>query len=174
METISPINRCQQLEVIARTRDYIALGVGLFGREFREIPVLFDLRGRSSGMFRVRGTCQQIRYNPWIFAKYYDDCLASTVPHEVAHYLVHQLYGLNNVRPHGAEWKAVMHAFDADDSVRSRYNLDGIPLRQVTRFPYRCSCDTHQLGARRHQNIRSGRYRYKCRRCGDTLWEAAS
>lgn len=174
MKVIAPINSTQQTEVVAATKRYISLASTLFRDQFAEIPVRFNLKGRSSGMFRVTRDDQEIRYNPWIFAKYYDDCLASTVPHEVAHYVVHQTYGLTNVRPHGAEWKAVMNAFDADASVRSNYNLDGIPLRQVTRFTYKCSCDSHKLGGRRHQNIRLGRYSYRCRRCGDTLVEVCS
>lgn len=172
MESVSPIDRSQQLEVMATTRHYIDRARGLFDRHFPDIPIHFDLKGRSSGMFRVRGSAQEIRYNPWIFAKYYEDCLAATVPHEVAHYLVHQMYDLRNVRPHGAEWKSVMQLFGADDSVRSNYNLEGIPLRQMARFFYSCRCDTHQLGPRRHSNIASGRYTYRCRRCGDTLVEA--
>jgi SprT protein len=174
MKAIAPIDSTQQIEVVAATARYRALASDLFGHQFVEIPVRFDLKGLSSGMFRVSRDDQEIRYNPWIFAKYYADCLASTVPHEVAHYVVHQTHGLSNVRPHGVEWKAVMNAFGADASVRSNYNLDGIPLRQMTRFSYECRCDSHKLGRRRHQNIRSGRYSYRCRRCGDTLVEVRS
>ena len=169
MDYVTPIDDHQQREVAEATDHFIALGETLFARQFPRLPVLFDLRGRASGMYRVRGGEQVIRYNPWLFAVYYDDCLGSTVPHEVAHYLTDMVYGLRRIRPHGREWKAVMSAFGADARVTSDYSLEGIPVRRTAKYPYACGCDTHWVGPRRHGRIARQRAIYRCRRCGETL-----
>jgi len=131
--------------------------------------VLFDLKGRSAGMYRVAGHRRVIRYNPYLFAKYPQDNLAVTVPHEVAHYVTDVLFGLRRVRPHGAEWQAVMRAFEADASRTADYDLTGIPVRTQRRFGYRCACFVHQLSTRRHNQVRRGAARYYCRACGEEL-----
>lgn len=169
MNYVTPIDSTQQLEVIERTLYYISCGERILERSFDQIPVVFDLKGRASGMYRVRGHQRVIRYNPWIFARYYDDCLAATVPHEVAHYLCDAVFGLGNIRPHGREWKALMKAFGADASVTANYSLQGIPLRRTARFRYLCACDQHFLGTQRHRRISLGRASYRCRRCGEIL-----
>ncbi len=169
MKIIEPIDVRREAEVIATTRDYIDRGEQLFQRRFDSIPVLFDLRGRSSGMYRVRGTEAVIRYNPWLFAKYYEESLANTVPHEVAHYLVDRVYGLGRTRPHGREWQAVMQALGAEPRRTADYNLDSIPQRQHRQFSYRCDCRSHQLGSVRHKRIKQRRARYHCRSCGGAL-----
>jgi len=169
MNQVTPINATQQQQVTEETLRFIRMGETLFDRPFSDIPVLFDLRGRASGMYRVRGRERRIRYNPWLFARYYENCMASTVPHEVAHYLSDVVYGLRNIRPHGREWRAIMAAFGADASVTADYSLDGIPLRRTRKHGYRCACDIHWLGALRDRRVRSGAARYRCRRCGEPL-----
>jgi len=169
MTEIVPIGEAEQRQVVAEVAHYVALGATHFGRDFALVPVLFDLKGTTWGMYRVSGQRRQIRFNPWMFAKYYADSLATTVPHEVAHYLTDAVYGLGKIRPHGVEWKAVMAVFGADDSVRSSHSLEGIPRRQMRRFPYLCACRSHQLSSQRHKRIQSGQTRYHCRACGNLL-----
>lgn len=169
MNLIQPIDVYQQQQVRAATKDYLQRANRLFQRDFAPIEIVFDLTGRSAGMYRVRGQARWIRYNPYLFAKYFDDNVQSTVPHEVAHYVTDVLFGLRNIRPHGQEWRAVMRAFGADDSVTCSYELTGVPQRRQARYEYRCRCQSHQLSAQRHNKIRSGRARYYCRCCGDAL-----
>ncbi len=120
-------------------------------------------------MYRVRAREKVIRFNPWIFAKYYEDNLATTVPHEVAHYLTDCLYGLGRIRPHGHEWRDVMAVFGADPSVTAKYSLAGVPHRRQCRYTYLCGCRSHELSATRHNRIRRRRMSYQCRYCGETL-----
>ena len=119
---VEPIGEGQRLQVLERTEECLQWGEALFGRRFRRIPVLFDLSGTTAGMFKRHGRRCQIRYNPWIFGKYFHENLRDTVPHEVAHYLVHAVYGDRGIKPHGAEWRALMHNFGADPGVT--FNLD--------------------------------------------------
>ncbi len=177
---IEPIGKAQQLLAVEHTVDYIRQAEGIFEQKFPDIDVVFDLPGSSAGMFKIKGRHSQIRYNPWIFAKYFDDNLARTVPHEVAHYIVHQLYGdrrsrRHHILPHGEEWRGLMAAFGADDSVTGNYDLSGIPLRRQRRFDYQCQCRSHTLSTRRHNKVLRGDSQYLCRycktmlQCGDSL-----
>ena len=147
------------------------------GQMFRYSPasvaVTFDLTGSAAGMYRVHGAERVIRYNPYIFAKYFANNLAVTAPHEVAHYVTDRLYGLRNIRPHGAEWKTVMRSLGADPCVTASYDLSGVPVRRQRRFSYRCECSTHQLSSCRHNKIQRGQSSYLCRRCGSTLYRTA-
>ncbi len=137
------------------------------------VAVTFDLTGSAAGMYRVHGAERVIRYNPYIFAKYFANNLAVTVPHEVAHYVTDRLYGLRNIRPHGVEWKTVMRSLGADPCVTASYDLSGVPVRRQRRFSYRCECSTHQLSSCRHNKIQRGQSSYLCRRCGSAIYRTA-
>ncbi len=174
MNIVLPIDAHRQQQVVEQTSLYIKRAGEIFGRNFVTIPVLFDLRGRTAGMYRVKNRQRQIRYNPHIFAKYFEDNLTVTVPHEVAHYVIDCLYGIRKVRPHGVEWKAVMQSFGADASRTCRYDFSGVPVKAEKRYDYQCDCKTHQLTARRHNRILKKRTWYVCKSCGSKLLHHAS
>jgi SprT protein len=166
---IKPIGIAQQKAVVDATADYVEKAQELYNSDFSQVTINFDLKGRAAGMYRVQKGERVIRYNPWLFAKYYSDNLAVTVPHEVAHYITDMVYGLRNIRPHGPEWKALMAKFGADSSRTCNYDLEGIPQRVVQRFPYRCDCTHHELTAYRHNQISEGKKLYLCRQCSSPL-----
>lgn len=166
---IEAIGDERRAEVVAATEHYIALAETRLERHFERIPVAFDLSGRSAGMFRAEGRRCWIRYNPWIFAKYYAENLTGTVPHEVAHYIVHELYGVRRVRPHGDQWRQVMALFGADPEVTFDRDLSEIPQRRQRSHRYRCHCREHALSTTRHNRASSGRGRYHCRYCRSEL-----
>jgi len=180
---ITPLSAEQQQTVIDETHSYIRRAAELFGMKHKDVDISFNLKGRSAGMYRVKsnkrrmfsrlkiGQHREIRYNPYIFSKYFDDNVATTIPHEVAHYVTDVLYGLKNIRPHGKEWKAVMLAFGADDSVTADYDLSGIPLKKQAVFIYQCDCREHQLSTTRHNKIKRQRYQYSCKYCKQLLHE---
>lgn len=167
---LQPLNEAQCNAVLAATEACLERAGRIYRRHFPAITVRFDLRGRAAGMYRVRRSQREIRFNPYIFAKYFDEGMTQTVPHEVAHYVIDLLYGLRRVRPHGPEWRAVMQALGAEPRATGNYDLSGIPLRTQRRFPYRCACPhAHQLTTRRHNAIGRRQARYLCRRCGEPL-----
>jgi len=166
---IQPIDENRQSQVREATHACIDEAGRLLSHRFRTIPVLFDLRGRAAGMYRVHGCKREIRYNPWLFARYYEDNLNNTVPHEVAHYVCDVLYGIRRIKPHGPEWRAVMTALGAVPEVTGRYELEGIPTRRQQRHTYHCDCTTHQLSSVRHNRILSGKTRYYCRYCKSAI-----
>lgn len=170
MISIKPIDNTQRRQVVSAVHDYLSQGELLYQRQFEQIPVVFDLKGRAAGMYvsdARRGP--RIRFNPYIFAKYFQDNLKTTVPHEVAHYISDSLHGLKNIRPHGQEWRQIMLDFAVNPVRTCNYDLEGVPVRRYRRFSYRCACTSHQLTSRRHNKILQGRMRYACRKCGDFL-----
>ena len=173
MSHIPPINLAQQQQVIRATEHFIGVAAELLDKPFSIIPVHFNLRGRAAGMYRVRDREREIRYNPYLFAKYFDDNLTNTVPHEVAHYIIDCCYGLRRVRPHGREWQQLMRRFGVEPEVTCRYDLSGVPQRRQKRFEYRCECRSHQLTTIRHNKVQRGKASYLCKVCRQPLaWQA--
>lgn len=164
-EVVTELDDYQKAVVVDATGEYVERAESIFERNFSAITVSFDLKGKSAGMYRVKSGHEEIRYNPWIFSKYFDENLSTTVPHEVAHYIVHNVFGNLNVRPHGKEWKSLMQAFDADPSRTCDFDLAGIPVRSYKTFTYRCQCQEHELTTRRHNQIVNKRKIYFCRKC---------
>ncbi len=166
---VEPIDVCFEQQVVSATSELVQRAGEIFEQQFPDIPVLFDLKGRASGMYKVHQQQRIIRYNPYIFAKYFDDNLKTTVPHEVAHYVTDLMYGMRHIKPHGPEWQHVMVSLGADPIATGSYDLHGIPLRQQQRHIYRCTCTTHQISTIRHNKIRDGKASYYCRKCNSTL-----
>ena len=166
---IEPIDSIQRQRVIEETTRYLSMAENLYHRQFNPVPIHFDLSGSSAGMFKIKGKESRIRYNPWLFAKYFEENFNSTIPHEVAHYIVHCRHGLHRVRPHGPEWQAVMAAFGADATVTGDFDLSGIPTRRQRRWRYHCDCREHEVSTRHHNTVRAGRARYACRLCNGEL-----
>ena len=177
---VNPINTEQQLLVQQEVQRYLTFGESLYQCAVPAIPVLFDLKGKAAGMYRVKTSLtprkgffsktettseRVIRFNPWLFAKYPEDSWENTIPHEVAHYITDCLYGIKAIRPHGKEWAAVMRRLGAEPIVRANYDLSGIPVRRMTQYVYRCACREISLTAYRHKKVQSGLQRYRCRDC---------
>ena len=125
---VQPIGDAERHQVEQMTEEYIRRAEELFGQRFARVPVLFDLTGRTAGMFKVVGKRSLIRYNPWIFGKYFEENLRDTVPHEVAHYIVHEVYPRRGIKPHGYQWKSLMAQFGADPGVTFELDLAGVPI----------------------------------------------
>lgn len=141
----------------------------MFEHQFKTIPVAFDIKGRSAGMYSVRQGKRRIRYNPFVFAKYFEESLRTTVTHEVAHYIADMLYGFGNVKPHGPEWRDIMTAFGVQPRVTNNFDLTDMPVRRQQRFPYRCACTSHSLTTVRHNRLQQGIAAYFCRLCGTQM-----
>lgn len=167
-DSVQPIREARRLEVRAATLACIRLAEASLGGSLPQVGIHFDLSGGTAGMFRVRDGLREIRYNPWIFAKYWQENLASTVPHEVAHFIVHETRGRRRVRPHGPEWRRWMAFFDADPAVTFDLDLTGVPRRRQRTHAYRCPCRAHELSTTRHNRVQRGN-RYLCSYCHGPL-----
>jgi SprT protein len=169
---VQPISSRHEQSIRRITGEYIHRAGMLYDRKLALIPVMFDLKGRAAGMYKVRDRNRTIHYNPYIFAKYLDDNIATTVPHEVAHYVVDILYGATNTRPHGVEWRNVMLSLGVEPVVTANYDLSDIPVRRQRRHAYQCACTVHQITTVRHNKIISGKAHYLCRNCMKPLTSA--
>jgi SprT protein len=89
------------------------------------------------------------------------------VPHEVAHLIAHQLFGLK-IQPHGEEWQLIMRG--VYELPPNRCHSYAVQRRAVSRYIYSCSCPQGEFpfSAQRHAMVAKGR-RYYCRRCKVTL-----
>lgn len=168
-DSIQPISPAQQQQVINESNHFLKTAGDYYNRRFPEIPVLFDLTGKAAGMYRVKAGQRVIRYNPFIFSKYYDDNFNETIPHEVAHYVTDVLFGLRKIRPHGSEWKSVMQVFGVAANRTASYDLANLPVRKFKKYVYNCGCQNYELTSRRHNKILRGTGHYLCRDCGGKL-----
>ena len=136
-----------------------------FKRSFARPTVSFKLRGQKAGVAHL--TENLLRFNPQLYQENREDFLRQTVPHEVAHLVAHQLFGLR-IQPHGEEWQLIMRGVYELPS--SRCHTYAVKRRQVSRFIYRCQCPDGEFpfSAQRHALVAKGR-RYLCRRCRATL-----
>ena len=173
-DAIDPISGQREQQVRTATGGIIRHASRIYRHDFPMIPILFDLKGRAAGMYRVHNRDRVIRYNPYLFAKYFEDNITTTVPHEVAHYVVDILYGAHRVRPHGAEWQQVMLALGAEPRATGNYDLSGIPVRRQQRHSYQCACTRHDISTARHNKIQRGKARYYCRNCKSQLKSVAA
>lgn len=164
-----PLDNNKQTIVVVATRENIARASGCISRATADVRIDFNLRGAAAGQYRVRNGRPEIRYNPHLFARYFADNLANTVPHEVAHYIVDLVYGARNVKPHGVEWRQVMNTLGAPASRVHNYDLAGVPQRRVQRYTYACDCKKHELSSTRHNRVLTGKVRYFCRLCQTQL-----
>lgn len=173
IDYIAPISDEQRSEVRNLALKYIALAGQIYNKSFSAIPIMFDLRGKCAGMYQRKGRERRIRFNPWLFAKYYQHSNEQTIPHEVAHYITDCLWSIRKVKPHGQEWQSVMQAFGVEPRVTGDFDLTGIPTKQYQRFSYSCGCKIHQLSLIRHRRVQSGHAEYRCKDCRQLL-KAAS
>ena len=173
MNIVAPITSSQQQQVVERVTELLLQCEQHFDRTFNTIEIRFDLKGRTSGMYVVKHRQKYFRFNSFILAKYFEDSLASTVPHEVAHYVSDILFGIKNIRPHGKEWQSVMHTLGVEPRVTGNYDLTGVPVKRQRRFDYVCGCMTHQLTTTRHNKVLKTNARYLCKKCGDPLKQQA-
>jgi len=167
--TLKPILETQKQAVMAETNRRIDEACIIFNTRLPYLPVTFDLRGKCAGMYKAVGDHRLIRYNPWIFAKYFKESFSNTVPHEVAHYVVHTIWGSKGVKPHGQEWRDTMLALGVSPRVTNNYDLTDVPQRNYRRYRYRCDCKTHELTIIRHQKIVHQGARYYCKSCHGIL-----
>lgn len=167
---MSELTATQQQEVIAVTKEWIDKANSLWKLKLEPLEIRFDLGGATWGHYVRRGDHRYLRYNPIIFALNYTASLAETIPHEVAHYVVDMTNPTRRVKPHGVEWKKVMHSFGFEKpSVTHKLDLSAVPRRRQQRFTYRCNCGTLELSATRHYRIQRNGMHYRCRKCDSEI-----
>ncbi len=169
MHETAGLTKQQIGEIVAKTNHYVKLAAAVYAVKLDLPDIRFDIKGAVWGYYVRHGQQRWIRYNPSLFCKYYASGLNETVPHEVAHYAVDSLFPKRRCKPHGVEWKAVMHEFGiASPRATASYDTSGLDVRRQHRYDYSCGCRQHQLTSTRHNRILRGQH-YLCRGCGEVL-----
>ena len=132
-------------------------------RTFPRPHINFKQRGRAAGSARLQ--INELRFNPVLLQENQQHFITHTVPHEVAHLLVYQLYG--RTKPHGKEWQQIMNQiFDLTAKTTHQYDVSNVKGKT---FTYACQCAEHQLTIRRHNKIVRDNIKYICRLCKHSL-----
>jgi SprT protein len=167
-ETRTKTARDLQQKAAKTTERLLDLASRRLGANLKRPDIRFDLRGKTAGQVRTGGgrACI-VRYNADLLERHPEQFLAQTVPHETAHVVTYELFG-PRIKPHGAEWQAIMGLFGASPERCHSYDVEGLQARRLQRYQYRCGCRSHQLTSIRHNRACSGQV-YLCRQCGRPL-----
>ena len=171
--TRSGLTAAQRAQVYRRVMDCLETLAGWSQARLEKPEVSFDLSGTAAGQYRrttggFGRTRHRLRFNPYLLAKHFDESLATTIPHEVAHYAVAVRYSRSRVSPHGSEWREAMALLGAPAEVTHALDVSDVPRRRQRQWTYRCACAEHRLSTTRHNRVLQGA-RYYCRRCRDLL-----
>lgn len=162
-----------QNAVLARVSDLLDKARTLYGDDIpfvlNNVGVFFDLKGKVAGKacFGTNVEGHKIRFNSYCLRHHFEDFMARTVPHEVAH-LVARTITFNQCKPHGKTWQKVMKAFGVKDITRC-HNYNVRPARRVRYYSYSCMCRGWKLSSIRHNRVRRGIQVYRCKKCGHPL-----
>lgn len=164
-------------EVIAIVQEFILTARKRFGDKVKTVPeVQFKTKGRTAGWCRYDHFTGKhtIDINPILLNENKDEMLNVTVPHEVAHCVVHQLYDHSNrwskPQPHGWEWQSVMRAFGLDPDrchCMDTSTVEKLRNNGVT-FAYKCNCQVHHVSQIKHTKMQRGQTRI-CKSCRGKL-----
>lgn len=130
------------------------------------IVVEYDLTGTTAG--QAWGT-HKIRLNLKLLndPASRDHMLDVTIPHEVAHIVVHRIWGQgSNVRSHGRQWAYCMFLLGLKPN--RTHDLVVEKARKHRYHTYYCRCGPKQLSQTRHNRIQRGTI-YHCTNCGAKL-----
>ena len=122
--------------------------------QMKNVQIRMDIRGyRCAGQAIKKGFQFSLRFHPDAIEKHYDDMVANTIPHEVAHTVCQMLPRLG--KNHDAGWKRVCRALGGDDSRTHDMTFGEKPQR--TQHWYKTSTG-HLLdvGPQRHRKLQSG------------------
>jgi len=128
----------------------------------------WNLRGAAAGKYKHGGSYGRLGclcWHPKLVVRNEENYIEQTVPHEVAHYIVRQVWG--DVQSHGTEWKQVMKMYGLTPERTHSYDVSGIK-QDRSPFVYNCGCREIKVGHKRHNKIQRGR-NYICILCKSRL-----
>jgi SprT protein len=129
--------------------------------------VLYDLKGHTAGQ-AIGG--HTIRLNLELLnGVNRNTMLNQTLPHEMAHIAVAQLWPKENDH-HGPYWQFMMeHVLELPAERCHQYETKAARVRKKE-YAYDCGCDEpHMVTKTIHTRIQMGK-KYRCKKCGRILW----
>lgn len=143
----------------------------VYYKKFKELlpepQLVFDLDSRTIAGQAVYPN--KIRINLKFLLQEREHYIENVVGHELAHYIVfhfieRKLIKSRAVKPHGAEWRALMYLFGIEPNVYHTYDVE--PREGTLR--YLCNCKVHWLTKIRHNRCQKGT-QYYCKKCGSLI-----
>ena len=128
---------------------------------FPEPKVRMDLTGKIAGKFCPKAT-PLLQFNLALMLENKEVFILSTVPHEVAHFVVNII--APHSPPHGVVWQAVMKLFGVSNPQTYHNYKVAPPKRRKRSYIYRCSCREHFFTKQKHSYVNKG-ISYTCKRC---------
>lgn len=124
-----------------------------------KVPLIrYDLKGSVAGKANAR----ELWLNLELLNTEWDDMLNNTLPHELAHVVVRQVWG-NEPKGHGHEWQMIMRMLGLTPTRCHSYEYK--PARVHSRdHKYECDCRTYTGTSHRATKMASG-WVYVCSRC---------
>lgn len=169
MRQVSAEIRQRVLAKVDECREVIAKR---FGIPIPAINIRYDINAR-----RLNGEARPVenvvRINPVYLNAHTDKYLATTLPHEVAHIAVYQVYhlhfGRRHTQAHGSEWRGMMAVLGIPADRCNHYDTpEGVQHgKPKAKFNYRCS-GCHEIvvvGPKHHRSLQDGAEIYH-RPCG--------
>lgn len=140
----------------------IQLANARFGQTFNMPIVQFTVRGTRGGY------CQgvYVNFNPVLLRENTETFIATTVPHEVAHYIQRLEYPKS--KSHGQEWKYIMRVFRVEPKRCHNYDVSNARVRRRWKMqgvPAYCGCRVHSITLRKANKVHA----YRCKFCKVTL-----
>lgn len=124
------LNADRKMKVEKRVLECLAIAKAKYKQDFEMPEIRYDIKNTDGGT----ATFQQwlIRLNLILMVENEEHFLATTVAHEVAHLVARRVYHNKlaaegkKMRPHGKEWKEVMHLFELPPKVTHSYDCSSI------------------------------------------------
>jgi len=99
--------------IINKFNECIENAEKFFKKELDPIKLQFGVSGSNAGKAKTARVSGGYEYTVMLNSTYilteFDDMLSDTIPHEIAHIIVRQIWP-KRCKPHGDEWKFVMAA----------------------------------------------------------------
>lgn len=157
------LSRHLNLQILRKLKSCIQIAEQYFQRTFVMPELDYKLRGVKAGVAFLQQN--RISLNRTLLLQNQQIFIEQTVPHELAHLIVYQVFG--RVKPHGKEWQFVMEElFNCKASIYHQFDVSQV---QQKRFTYQCQCQQHQLSIRRHNKVQRGEVAYFCLNCKGKL-----
>ncbi|MGZ8890306.1 MAG: SprT family zinc-dependent metalloprotease, partial [Nitrososphaeraceae archaeon] len=126
---------------------------------------------------RIAGKAQyltfSIKINPAYLLQHTEEYINQTIPHEVAHLGVYQVYHINKgmkVDAHGPEWKNMMIRIGARPDRCHSMVIEGYHGKPKPKHAYKCGCGAIiTVGPKVHSNIQHTMQVYRHNKCGGPL-----
>lgn len=166
------VSQDKKNKVDTAIQDCVFMAEKLFGKGVVTPEVRYDLVGRSAGQAvyrRFNNPNHVIRLNPILLNENESYLVNQTVPHEMAHVVVHQFYlarGIQ-VRGHGNEWKRVMRHFGLEANRCHQLDTTTIKaIKGVVEYNFNCGCvgKVYNLSKNRYNRFLKGSS-YRCPVC---------